>query len=344
MIPNTSKIILRPKSLQDEPIMTQKESALEFIGIDIAKHKSDVCMGQDNAKSVYQNDPKGYQQLIKRLPPARQCLIVLEPTGGYEKAVIEALQVGDYNVILANAFKVRRYAQAMGYLAKNDPIDSQVIKYFGEDAYPKGKLDILEKKSVLFKQLEAWLNRRRQLTKTLKIEKQRLEKVTNLEVARLIKKEIRHLEKELNNVEERVKQLSRENHLTDKAEKFKKVHGIGDVSAHMLVTYLPELGKVSHKKIAALVGVAPYCNDSGTYKGKSKIRGGREALRSVLYMGMLSAIKHNPVIKAFYDRLRLNGKLHNVAMVACIRKILSILNAMERNNTDWQANYAAEMN
>ena len=144
--------------------------------------------------------------------------------------------------------------------------------------------------------------------------------------------------------EERVKQLSRENHLTDKAEKFKKVHGIGDVSAHMMVTYLPELGKVSHQKIAALVGVAPYCNDSGTYKGKSKIRGGREALRSVLYMGMLSAIKHNPVIKAFYDRLRLNGKLHNVAMVACIRKILSILNAMERNNTDWQANYAAEMN
>lgn len=320
------------------------ESQIEFIGIDIAKHKYDVCMGQGNTKKEYTNDLKGYKQLIKTLPSPNQCLIVAEPTGGYEKALINALQDAGYQVILANAFKVRKYAQAMGFLAKNDPIDSQVIKYFGEDAYPKGKLDILEKKTVSLKKLEAWLKRSRQLTKTLKIEKQRLEKETDQEIARQIKKEIRHLEKELSKVYEKVKQLSRENRLTDKVEKFKKIKGIGDVSANMLVTCLPELGKVSNKKIAALVGVAPYCNDSGTYKGKYKIRGGREELRSVLYMGMLSAIKHNPVIKAFYDRLRLKGKLHNVAMVACIRKMLSILNSMERNNTDWQVNYAAEMN
>lgn len=320
------------------------ENQVEFIGVDIAKHKYDVCMGKENVKTVYPNDTQGHNQLIKKLPNPEQCLIVLEPTGGYEKALIHALQEADYRVILANAFKVRKYAQAMGYLAKNDPIDSQVIKYYGEDAYPKGKLEILKKKSTAFKQLEAWLNRSRQLTKSLKIEKQRLEKETNREVARQIKKEISHLEKALTKVEEKIKLLSKNNGLTKKADKFKKIPGIGDVAAQMLVIWLPELGKVSHKKIAALVGVAPYCNDSGMYKGKYKIRGGRDELRCVLYMGALSAIRHNPVIKAFYDRLRSNGKQHNIAMVACIRKMLCILNAMERNNKEWQENYVSEMN
>jgi len=123
----------------------------------------------------------------------------------------------------------------------------------------------------------------------------------------------------LEKTKEKIKQLSRENGLSEKAEKFKKIQGIGDITAQILVTQLPELGKVNNKKIAALVGVAPYCNDSGTYQGKYKIRGGRSEIRSVLYMGVLSAIKHNSVIKAFYDHLRKQGKLHNVAMVACMR-------------------------
>ncbi len=324
--------------------MTQDARVMKFIGIDIAKQTFDVCMGQTNAKSHYQNNPAGYKQLIKRLPLPSECLIVMEPTGGYEKGLIDALQAADYDVILANAFKVRKYAQAMGYLAKNDPIDSQVIKYFGEDAYPKGKLDILEKKTASFKKLEAWLNRSRQLTKSLKIEKQRLEKATDSDIVRLIKKEIRHLENELNKIKKKVSRMSRENHLSDKAETIKQFKGIGDVGATMLVVCLPELGTVSNKKISALVGVAPYCHDSGTYKGQSAIRGGREALRSVLYMGMLSAIQHNPVIKAFYDRLRSKGKAHKVAMVACLRKTLCILNAMARNNTQWQVNYVAKIN
>lgn len=319
------------------------ENNIEFIGVDIAKHKYDVCMGQDNIKKQYPNTLEGFKHLIKALPLADSCLIVMEPTGGYEKALIDALQAKNYSVVLANAFKVRKYAQAMGYLAKNDPIDSQVIKYFGEDAYPKGKLDILEKKAVPFKQLEAWLNRSRQIKKSIKTEKQRFEKEADREVSRQIKQEIKHLEKTLEKAEEKVKQLSCENGLTEQAEKFKKIQGIGDVVAQILVTQLPELGKVDNKKIAALVGVAPYCNDSGTYRGKNKIRGGRSEIRSVLYMGVLSAIKHNSVIKSFYDRLRRQGKLHNVAMVACIRKMLCILNAMARNNTEWQENYVCSM-
>ena len=128
---------------------------IEFIGIDIAKHKYDVCMGKDNIKKQYTNTQEGFRELIKTLPLAEKCLVVMEPTGGYEKALIEALQARKYRIVLANAFKVRKYAQAMGYLAKNDPIDSEVIKHFGEDVYPKGKLDVMAMKTESFKQLEA---------------------------------------------------------------------------------------------------------------------------------------------------------------------------------------------
>ena len=127
--------------------------------------------------------------------------------------------------------------------------------------------------------------------------------------------------------------------MSGQAETFKQVKGIGKVCSKALVIYLPELGKFSHSKIAALVGVAPYCHDSGKHKGKSKIKGGRKTLRGLLYMGTLSAIKHNPVIKSFYDRLIGKGKHHNVAMVACIKKLLRILNAMAQNGTPWQENY-----
>jgi transposase len=324
------------------PQVTIKEN-MQFIGIDVSKQKLDVCFS-DNKRSSYPNTKNGFKLLQKGLPRPEECIVVLEPTGGYEKRVIVSLQHKSFNVILANALKVRRYAEAMGFLAKNDPIDSYVIKSFGEDLYPKGKLPILLVKTDDFRQLEAWLNRNRQLVKLIATEKQRLEKTTDLAIARSIEKVIRLLEKELKQIDKKIKKQRDKCHLSEQTKILQEVKGIGPVCASAIVTYLPELGHYSNKQIAALVGVAPYCNLSGKFKGKSTIKGGRKTLRSLLYMGILSAITHNPVIKTFYDRLVIKGKHHNVAMVACLRKLLCILNAMFKNKTRWQDDYAAIQN
>jgi len=317
----------------------EKKAKYEFIGIDVAKDKFDVCLS-DNKKIFCLYSKAGLKKLMKNLPSPEDCIIVLEPTAGYEKKLIDYLQKAQYKVILANGLRVRRYAQALGFLAKNDPIDSYVIKSFGEDMHPKGNLEVLLQKTDEFKKLELWLNRSRQLTKLIASEKQRIEKSSDKEIIGSMEQVIRYLERELKKSEEKIKFYSEKNKLSEKINKFKKIQGIGDVCANALAVYLPELGKYDNKKIAALVGVAPYCRESGKYKGKNVIQGGRETLRSILYMGILSAITHNPIIKDFYDRLIQKGKYHNIAMVACIRKMLTILNAMERNNTQWQENYA----
>ncbi len=321
--------------------MTQaaEKGNIEFIGIDVAKDKLDICLGHDNRKTSLSNSNSGFNKLEKQLPDPDGCIIVLEPTGGYEKDVIVYLQKSLYRVVLANALKVRRYAEAMGFLAKNDPIDSYVIKSFAEDLYPKGKLAILIPKSDEFRQLELWLNRSRQLVKLMTSEKNRLDKTTDKNIKKSITRMIRCFEKELKQIDNKLEKISEQCQVSDQAEKFKQVTGIGKVCSNALVTYLPELGHFSHSKIAALVGVAPYCKDSGKHKGKNKIKGGRKILRGLLYMGALSAIKHNPVIKSFYDRLTGKGKHHNVAMIACIKKLLRILNAMVKNNIPWQENY-----
>ena len=321
---------------------TTEKRNIEFVGIDIAKGKFDTCLGSSNKKSSFPNSLKGFQALKKKLPKPGECLIVLEPTGGYEKDIIVFLHKNSYSVILANALKVRRYAEAMGYLAKSDPIDSYVIKSFGEDLYPKGKLAVLTPKTDKFRELESWLNRSRQLVKVLTSEKNRLDKTSDLYIKKSIGRIIRSIEKELAAIDKKLEKISEQCHLSEQAEKFKQVKGIGKVCSNALVTYLPELGKFSHSKIAALVGVAPYCSESGKHKGKNKIKGGRKTLRSILYMGTLSAIRHNPVIKSFYDRLTGKGKHHNVAMVACMKKMLRILNAMAKNNTPWQENYGTK--
>ncbi len=320
---------------------TEKRN-IEFVGIDIAKGKFDICLGSSNKKFSFSNSQKGFLALKKQLPVPSACLIVLEPTGGYEKDIIVFLQKSSYSVVLANALKVRRYAEAMGFLAKSDPIDSYVIKSFGEDLYPKGKLAVLIPKTDEFRKLESWLNRSRQLVKLLTSEKNRLDKTSDLYIKKSIERIIRSIEKELAAIDKKMEKISDQCHLSEQAEKFKQVKGIGKVCSSALVTYLPELGKFSHSKIAALVGVAPYCSESGEHKGKNKIKGGRKTLRGLLYMAVLSAIKHNPVIKSFYNRLTNKGKHHNVAMVACIKKMLRILNAMAKNDMPWQENYGTK--
>jgi transposase len=320
--------------------MTQisKKGKSDFIGIDVSKDKLDICY-TNNSKGRYLNTKIGFKKLIKSFPSNKDIIVVLEPTGGYERKVIYALQAASYNVALANTFKMRNYAKAMGIYAKNDPLDSYVIKSFGEDMYPKDKLQILYKKSTEFKKLESWLTRSRQLVKTISCEKNRYEKSIDNDISKSHLKIIKILEKELGKIEEKIQSLSKSSQLLEKAKTFKKVSGFGNVCANGLLIYLPELGHVSNKRIASIVGTAPFCRESGKFKGKSKISGGRAKLRGLLYMGVLSATVHNKIIKRFYTRLIKKGKPHNLAMMACMRKMLCILNAMVRNDTQWDDNY-----
>ena len=320
--------------------MTQisKKEKLDCIGIDVSKDKLDICYTNDTKKR-FLNTKTGFRKLIKSLPSKERVLVVLEPTGGYERKALYALQTAGYNVALADTFKMRNYAKAMGIYAKNDPLDSYVIKSFGEDMYPKGKLQILYKKSDEFKQLENWLSRSKQLVKTISCEKQRYEKSIDKDISKSHLKIIKVLEKELSKIDEKIQILSEQSELLEQAEIFKEIKGFSNKCANGLLIYLPELGHVSNKRISSIVGTAPFCRESGKYKGKSKIRGGRAKLRSILYMGVLSATIHNKIISKFYNRLIKKGKPHNLAMIACMRKMLCIINSMVRNNTRWDDNY-----
>ncbi len=320
--------------------MTQisEKQKLDCIGIDVSKEKLDICY-TNNSKGRFLNTKAGFKKLIKSLPSNKDILVVLEPTGGYERKIIYALQTAGYNVAYAHTFKMRNYAKAMGIYAKNDPLDSYVIKSFGQDMYPKDKLQILYKKTTEFKKLENWLTRSKQLVKTIASEKQRHEKSINNDISKSHIRIIKILEKELKKTDEKIQKLSEQAELLEKSETYKKVKGFGNACANALLIYLPELGQVSNKRIAAITGTAPFCRESGKFKGKSKISGGRAKLRSILYMGVLSATMHNKIISKFYNRLIKKGKPHNLAMIACMRKMLCILNAMVRNNTQWDNNY-----
>ena len=315
----------------------------KFVGVDIAKDKYDVRYSDDST-SIFANNKTGHKSFIKSLTKSDKLLIAMEPTGGYEQSLIYALQDAGHDAVLTNGFRVKNYAKAMGYFAKNDKIDSLVIRDFAQEMYPKGKLQVLIKKSLNFRMLEQWLNRRAQVIKILISEKQRHEKCTQKVLKTHMKKSIAFHEKELKLIDGKIEELSQKEELINRAAKFKKVMGIGNVCANALVIYLPELGHYPNKVISAMVGTAPFCKESGKYKGKSKIKGGRNKLRSILYMGVLSATSHNTIIKIFYDRLIKRGKHHNVAMIACMRKLLCILNAMERNNTQWDDDYCSANN
>ncbi|HFC29473.1 MAG TPA: IS110 family transposase [Oceanospirillales bacterium] len=323
--------------------MTHSQAKLnkEFIGIDIASKKYDVCYPDESTK-VFQNTPQGHANLIKSLAKNIEIIIAMEPSGGYEKELIYALQEAGIDVALCSSFKVKNYAKALGFTAKNDSIDSYVIRHFAKDMFAKGRLIVAPVKSKDSIKLESWLNRRVQVIKMLTSEKQRLDKSFDNQVSNSLKKSIKYHEKEIEMIDKKIKRLSQSKEQIQRTNRYKQVIGIGDVCANGLSIYLPELGHYPNKVIAAIVGVAPYCRESGKYKGKSKISGGRDKLRSILYMGILSAIKYNKVIGEFYYRLKKKGKPHNVAMIACMRKMLFILNAMERNKTDWDVNYCSD--
>ena len=302
------------------------------IGIDVSKNKLDVADWPESFTSQATNDKTGHQQLIKKLPQPKSCLVVIEATGRYEKAVALALVDAGYLVSVVNPRQVRDFAKALGILAKTDRIDARVIARFGEQVRPRALAQMHEKQD----ELDQLVTRRRQLIASRTAEKNRTGTVTAKVVRKSLQKIVDQLSKETRRIDSEIARLIKsDEEWKGRSELLQSAPGVGEVTATTLIAEVPELGQLNRQKISALVGVAPFNRDSGQFRGRRTIFGGRRAVRSTLYMAALAARRCNPVIREFADRLEAQGKLPKVILVACMRKLLVILNSMVKTNTHW---------
>ncbi len=303
-----------------------------FVGIDVSKESLEVAIyGQETIHS-YANTPAGQAELVDCLKPLNPTLIVLEASGGYEIEPALTLMADGLPVAVVNPSRVRNFARAYGRLAKTDPIDAHVLAHFAQAVRPRVRTLQSEQET----HLTNLVRRRRQVVAMLTAEKNRLYTTsTRLKVG--VKKHIQFLQAEEEELAAEIAKLIQAlPQWREKGQILQSVPGIGPVNAATLLAELPELGNTSRQKIAALAGVAPYNRDSGKKHGRRKTGGGRGGVRSAFYMACLSASRHNPVIKRFYERLIANGKETKVALTACMRKLLSILNAMLRKMEPWR--------
>jgi transposase len=307
-----------------------------WVGVDVSKATLDVFLtGPEQAFSVA-NTPAGIQHLIATRQHAQPRLIVLEATGGLERALVAELMVAALPVAVVNPRQVRRFAEALGYLAKTDQLDARVLARFAAAIQPPPRA-LPEAEAMALNDL---LARRRQLVEMLTMEKNRLRQAHNSTVRQDIQSHLDWLQARLNTTERGLREAVEASPAwRAKADLLGEVIGLGLVTILTLIACLPELGKLNRKQIAALVGVAPLNRDSGTRRGRRCVWGGRATVRHVLYMAALSAVRYNPVLKAFYTRLRQAGKTAKVALVAAMRKLLTILNAMLRDQAHWDENH-----
>ena len=304
-----------------------------FVGIDVSKDRLDVCRRPEGEAFAVARDGEGLAALIDRLQGARPELIVLEATGGFEQVVAAGLAGAGLPVVVVNPRQIRDFARALGRLAKTDRIDAEVIALFAERVRPQ--LRPLPDEQA--RELDALVTRRRQVIEMIVAEGNRARR---LDIRRLKKRIDRHLgvlQKELTEIERELDDTIRKSPIWRETEDLlKSVPGVGDATARTLLAELPELGSLCRRKIAALAGLAPFNRDSGVFRGRRMIAGGRGSVRAALYMAALTASKHNPVIAVFYQRLLAAGKAKKAALIACMRKLLTILNAIVRNRTPWQ--------
>lgn len=304
------------------------------VGIDVSKAMLEVAIRPNGERISLPNDESGHQALIERLRGVRPQRIVLEPTGGFELAIVQALVVADLPVVVVNARQMRQFAQAVGRLAKTDRIDADVIAHFAEAIQPQ----IRELPGEDQRQLEALITRRRQLVDMRSSELKRKQTAPKV-IHPNIEAVIAFLSAQIDDVDGDLNKLIRSSPAWREADDLlQSVPGVGPVLAATLTALVPELGRLNRKQIAALVGVAPLNNDSGARTGKRTTWGGRSAVRSVLFMATLTARNVNPAIKAFYTRLIASGKPKMVAIVAAMRKLLTTLNAMIRSGQRWNPN------
>lgn len=303
------------------------------IGIDISKHFLEIAMGSTDPKPAHiRYNDRQVNELVEQLRELRPRLIVLEPTGGLERSLMMTLLGAGLPVACIQPKRIRYFAKSIGVLAKSDRLDARVLARFGEVIQPEPTQLPTEQEQ----HLAALLTRRSQLIKMRTAERNHLATAVE-EIRPMIETSLAWLEEQIAQIERQIDDLlDSSTDLKKQRDVLESVPGVGKITVATLLGNLPELGRLNRKQIAALVGVAPFNKDSGTHRGKRQIYGGRAKVRQVLYMATLSAIRSNPVIKQFYQRLIKAGKLRKVAIVAAMRKLLTILNAMLRSMQTWQ--------
>ena len=308
-------------------------SSETYVGIDVSKAKLDVAMLGERQEQQMDNTAQGIAQLVEWMRELQPELIVVEATGGYQRHVVDALFHAGLSVAVVNPARVRQFARACGLLAKTDKLDAQLLAVFGQRVQPK----LYEGKSEAEKQLSALLVRRKQVEEMLKAEQNRLRTISPA-LRGSVERIIALLKEEKKRLDEQIRDVMKEQKVWhEQREILSSAPGVGPVTTATLLADLPELGKMDRKKIAALVGVAPMNYDSGKKRGYRKTKGGRTDVRSVLYMSTLVATRYNPLIRAQYQHLLKRGKEKKVALTACMRKFLTILNAMLRDRQPFRA-------
>lgn len=303
-----------------------------WVGIDVCKDALDVYLLPQELFWQQPNTDIGVQNLINQLQPISPILVVAESTGGLERILVRGLQAAMIPVALANPRKVKGFATALGK-AKTDKLDAEVIARFAQAVQPRPQAMV----AAQSQQLSELVRRRQQLVEMQVAEKNRLHRASDT-IKSDIHEHSQQIQKRIESLNEQIQAVAQQqSDWQRKQEILCSTKGIGKVTSALCLAELPELGTLSDKQIARLVGVAPINHDSGAHKGKRMIQGGRTSVRCGLYMATLVAIRHNPIIHDFYQRLLAKGKLKKVALVACMRKLLVILNAMLRDNKTWQA-------
>lgn len=315
-----------------------KEVTESYVGIDVSKKELDTAVDQEGDFWQSANDKKGIAATVAKLTELQPALIVVESTGGLEIRLLTALYEAQLPFCRVHPGRVREFARSIGLLAKTDRLDARLLARFAEAVKPP----VTSLPGEDEQRLSALLTRRRQVVEMLTAEKNRLSTAPAATQDR-ISQHILWLKEERDRLDEEIEQFIDQTPIfRQKQEILQSTPGIGSVTSAILISDLPELGQLSRQKIAALVGVAPFNNDSGPRRGKRRVKGGRAAIRSVLYMATLSSIQYNSVIQSFYQRLVKRGKEKKVAVVACMRKLLTILNAMIRDNNIWNTEQSVQ--
>jgi len=322
----------QPSSHLQDRVPSMDAAMTSFVGIDVSKNSWDMHRLPDQCSFTFPATKTGLADLLKQLPTAGTCLIVLEATGGYERDLAAGLFDAGHLVSIVNPRQCRDFAKAIGQLAKTDRVDARILALFAEKVRPRLSEQATEKQA----ELDELVTRRRQLILFQSAETVRQEKARHKKTISGLKKHLEWLEKQIKELNEAIaKLIESDDDWRARAEIVASTPGIGLATAATLIAELPELGKLNRSEIAALVGVAPFNHDSGKFQGQRHIRGGRKSVRTGMYMATMAAMRWNPHINSFALRLEAKGKPFKVRLIACMRKLLSILNVMVRDQTLW---------